>query len=99
MTSQNLWVTDADREQQGSFCDTTSHIHYDNLSRHEMDNAISISQEHGTEVTDLRDEQTIMVMDNGDMKSATIGAARNNCTILEVDSQSFDYPARHGPGT
>ncbi|MEM7067180.1 MAG: hypothetical protein AAF572_28950 [Cyanobacteria bacterium P01_B01_bin.77] len=96
--SKNLWVTDADHAQRGSFCDTTSKIHYDNLSRNEMDNAIAVSQEHGSDVTDLRDERDVMVVDDGQMKSAKAVAARNNCTILEVDSQSFDYPAKYGPG-
>ncbi|NEP58689.1 MAG: hypothetical protein F6K31_17005 [Symploca sp. SIO2G7] len=96
--SKNLWVTDADRAQQGSFCDTTSKIHYDNFSRNEMDNAIAVAQEYGSDVTDLRDERDVMVVDNSQMKSAKVVAARNNCTILEVDSQTFDYPAKHGPG-
>lgn len=96
--SKHLWVTDAEQGQKGGFCDARSKIHYLNLSRAEMDDAIAISQEHGSDITDLRDERDVMVVDDGQMTSAKAVAARNNCTILEVDGQSFDYPAKHGPG-
>ena len=96
--SKHLWVTDAERVCQGSFCDATSQIHYNNYSREGMDDAISRHQEQGLDISDLRDERDATVVADGRLNPVKLVASRNNCTILEVDNHSFDYPAKYGPG-
>ena len=81
---QQFWVRPAMLEE-GSFCDTSSGIHYDNLSEEATNKAITSANARGDAVVDFRD--------TGEGENL-----RNNCTILAVDGVGFEYPPRYRPG-
>lgn len=73
----------AQPEEQGSFCDTDSKIHYVNESNEEMKRNSAVHEEHTGNQADIRG--------NGDEE-------RYNTTILEADPLGSEYPARYAPG-
>jgi hypothetical protein len=79
-----LFAKEAEPEEQGSFCDTTSGIHYDHATTEAALNQAAVFQEHneGADVEDLKDSN----------------AENCNTAILETDAQGFASPARYKPG-
>jgi hypothetical protein len=86
-----FFANQAEPEDQGGFCDTDSKIHYCNESKDETLNRAAIAEEHGGQ-SDIRYDY-----DAGEPENLPADT-RFNTTILEVDDQGFEYPAKYGPG-
>ena len=89
MTDKRLTITEADFEQKGSFCDTDSGNHYDNVS--DIGKAIATEQaiERGDSVDVIDD------VSPGD----TYGVdQRFNIIYEEADGQGTYGPTKLGPG-
>lgn len=80
-----LFGKPAKEEEQGSFCDRTSHYHYENVSREEAMNAKAVSEEH----SDLRDAPKFPEGTSGE---------RFNLAIMETDLHGAENQAKYGPG-
>jgi len=78
-----FFANPAEPEEQGSFCDTTSKIHYCNESAEEMNNNAATHSEHTGNNADIRDDGT---------------SDRYNTTILETDPLGSESPAKYAPG-
>jgi hypothetical protein len=74
---------------QGGFCDRDSEIHYCNESKEATLNKAAQFEEHGGS-----DVRTADNRDPNDCPDST----RFNTTILEVDNQGFETPAKYDPG-
>lgn len=85
MTNEDFYffANAAKPEEQGSFCDTASDIHYNSESKEEMLNNEAAHSERTGNRGDIR----------GDEDAETY-----NTTILEVDRFGSESPARHAPG-
>lgn len=82
MDAYHYFANPAKPEEQGSFCDTTSGITYENLSREEMERNSAVHAEHSGNTPDVEDKT----------------ADRYNATILEVDPLGYESPGRYLPG-
>lgn len=85
MSGWNFWVRAASSEEQGSFCDEGSQIHYQNLSKEEAEERI----------------EGVMRAGGGTAGAYNVedypNHQRFNVTEMEVDNEGYDHPAKHGP--
>jgi hypothetical protein len=88
MTDRNRWFQTASDEEQGSFCDTTSEIHYQNVSRSE---ALELEEE-----TMRRGEGVVSVEAPSD--SSQSDSQRYNTFDSDIDGQGYDHPSKYAPG-
>lgn len=87
MFGSNWWSRPAKPHEQGSFCDTTSEIHYDNVSKGEALEEQEAAIRRGDGVI----EPSYEVEDYG-------SKVRFNTNITDTDNQGYDHPARFKPG-
>jgi hypothetical protein len=85
--ADQFWVRPAKDEEKGSFCDTTSEIHYYNLSKAEAEDEQERSMYRGEAVVEVEDEI-----------SAYSDEQRFNAALTDVDRVGYDYPAKYNPG-
>ena len=90
MPDNNLWVTKADESEQGSFCDRSSHNHYDNVSDLGATLAMQDANDRGDEVIDV--DRSDNPNTSSDMDD------RFNLWLSDPDGQGMEAPARLGPG-
>lgn len=93
MGRRNLHTSDAQPEEQGSFCDTDSRNHYDNVDGFTKESQCRNAEANGSNVTEL-DEPI-----NGDRQDAHSVDQRFNLYYAEEDDHGFFHsPAKHGQG-
>ncbi|NET39441.1 MAG: hypothetical protein F6K19_47000 [Cyanothece sp. SIO1E1] len=76
-------IRPADDTEQGSFCDTYSEIHYDNLSAIEAAQSNVEAQSRGDEIWE---------------EPSFEPEERYNRTRFDIDAEGNPYPAREEPG-
>lgn len=86
MSNENLWINPAKPEEQGSFCDTTSEIHYVNVSKPEAEDAEESNMRSGNGVVPVEENPSDYPDDQ-----------RFNLSSQSTDSGGMDYPTRSGP--
>lgn len=97
MPKNNVWISDAQPEEQGSFCDTHSGHQYDNVSGFgAMDQARS-AEARGDEVV-WTDKSIFGFDDPTRPDDAVKPDDRYNIYMSEEDSQGVNTPSRYGPG-
>ncbi len=80
-----FWFQNAAPEEQGSFCDTQSEIHYDNVDYQTARESTVAAQKRGDEVVyDRREEYYGGTPDH------------YNLTLLTEDNQGIPAPAKSG---
>lgn len=84
----SFFARQSDPEEQGSFCDTDSTIHYDNVSKDQTLDTASKFEEN---------------LDGVDIRANTEPsrlptASRFNTTIMEVDERGGEAPKKYRPG-
>lgn len=93
MSRRHLHTSDAQPEEQGSFCDRDSQNHYDNVSGVEKENRVRDAEADGATVWQL-DEPIIGKRDNPHSVDQ-----RFNVFEAEEDNHGFFHnPAKHRPG-
>jgi hypothetical protein len=85
---RSFFARQSDSDEQGSFCDADSTIHYDNVSRNEALDTASKFEEN---------------LDGVDIRANTEPsrlpeASRFNTTIMEVDERGGEAPMKARPG-
>lgn len=88
MTLRNRWMSQAEDEEQGSFCDTVSTVHYDNVSKSEAENLEEDAMRRGMD----------LVAGEAPSDDRQPSSQRYNTFDTDVDSQGFDRPSKHDPG-
>lgn len=81
----HLHVNGAKPEEQGSFCDLSSHGHYDNVSKDGANEQIESAQRRG-DSTSTEDVNQARPDD------------RFNLTLTEMDAVGLDHFTKLGPG-
>lgn len=85
--ADQFWVRPARGEEQGSFCDTSSNIHYHNLSKTEAEEEQEQAMYRGEAVVEVEDEISVYPAEQ-----------RFNTALTDVDRVGYDYPAKYNPG-
>jgi len=87
-----LFSNKAKPEEQGSFCDVASNIHYVNESKEATLNSAAVFEEHeeGAELNQRSDEAE-------DPKSLPDNTRFNNA-VMESDRYGSEHPAYYRPG-
>lgn len=87
MTDHNWWHRPAKEEEKGSFCDSESQVHYDNVSSSEAEELEESAMRRGDGVIEREREIRDYSEDT-----------RFNTNRTAIDGQDHDYPAKLGPG-
>lgn len=90
MGIKNFWVSAADLDTEGSFCDTQSGTHYDNVSAFELETQIRAAGDRG---------DNAIIVDAPIDGSDSFGIEqRFNTWLAEEDDQGSDSSAKHRIG-
>lgn len=81
---RNLNTFDALANQKGSFCDTDSQTHYQNVSESEAEEAVEEAESRGDRVNEYRTYDSTP-------------SGRVNLSHTTTDRLGFDYPTKEGP--
>jgi hypothetical protein len=93
----NLWINDAQREEQGSFCDIASGHQYDNVSGFSAVQQAQSAEERGDEAI-WTDKSVFGLGDPSRPQDAVQIDDRCNIYMSEEDSQGVNTPSLYGPG-
>lgn len=87
---RQLWVSEADFDEKGSFCETDSQIHYENRNNFSTQAAIRQAEDTGTEA---------IVIDAPADRDDSYGMdQRFNLHRTEEDGQGTYTEGKYGPG-
>lgn len=85
--ADQFWMKPAAPEEQGSFCDTSSQRHIDNLSNGQAEEQQENAMYRGEAVVTPQGEPSDFPNDQ-----------RFNASATDVDGVGYDHPAKHEPG-
>lgn len=89
MGNKRLWVSEADFDEQGSFCDTDSGHEYMNNDNFTSSVAVNTASDNGTEV---------VIVDGLSPDDSYGTDQRFNHWHCEKDDQDMETPTKYGPG-
>jgi hypothetical protein len=88
MGLRNRWMSQAEDEEQGSFCDTASTVHYQNVSKSEAEELEEDAMRRGMD----------LVAGEAPSNDHQPSSQRYNTFDTDVDGKDFDSPSKHEPG-
>jgi len=97
MPKNNVWISDAEPEEKGSFCDRQTGHQYDNVDGFTAIQQAKSAEEHGDEAI-WTDKSIFGLGDESRPQDAVQPDDRYNVYMSEEDSQGGNTPSRYGPG-